>query len=113
MQQITRSIYLVQANEEVTVEVEAIKVGNFVIFALDGGMLNPISTAPLTYQFKVTVGAGLTHFGVISCHFPTSAPDDAMFQIFVSGDKGGGKFTGSDIIKTDLGWNRSIEFRRA
>ncbi len=113
MQQITRSIYIVEANEQVTIEIVATKVGNFVIFALDGASPNPISNAPITYKFKVSVGAGLTHFGMISCHFPNSAPDDAMYQIFVSGDKGGNKFTGSDIIKTDMGWDRSIEFRRA
>lgn len=116
MKQITRSIYLVEANEEVTVEVVATKVGNFVIFALDGATPNPISNSPITYQFKVTVGAGLTHFGMISCHFPNSAPappDGAKYEIFVSGDKGGSKFTGSDIVKTDLSWDRSIEFRRA
>lgn len=113
MQQINRSIYLVQSGEEVTIEVEATKVGNFVTFALDGGSINPVSSTPITYKFKVTVGSGLTHFGMILCHFPKDAPNDSKFEIFVSGDKGGGKFTGSDIFKTDLGWNRSIEFRRA
>jgi len=34
MQQITRAIYIVGANEEVTVEIEATKVGNFATFAL-------------------------------------------------------------------------------
>lgn len=113
MQQISRSVYLVEAKEKVTVEVEATKVGNFVTFSLDGAALNPISSAPITYVFDVTIGAGLTHFGMISSHFPTSTPDDAMYQIYVSGDKGGGKFTGSDIKKPDSSWNRSIEFRRA
>jgi hypothetical protein len=112
MQQITRSIYLVGANEKVTVEIEATKVGNFATFALDGALLKPVSTAPLTYQFNVTVGPGLTHFGIISCHFPNAAPDDAKYQVFVSGDQGGGRFTGPDIKKTDLSWTRSLEFRR-
>jgi hypothetical protein len=112
MQQVTRSIYLVQAGEDVTVEIEATKVGNFAVFSVDGAPLTPTSAAPLTYEFQVSVGPGLTHFGIVSCHFPSPAPDDASYQIFVTGSMGGGKFTGSDILKTDSGWDRSIEFRR-
>lgn len=112
MQQINRSIYLVDANERVKIEIEAIKVGNFATFSLDGDSLSSTSNAPLTYEFDVTIGPGLTHFGLISSHFPNSAPDDAVYQVFVSGNKGGSRFTGSDIMKTDLLWTRSIEFRR-
>lgn len=112
MKQITRSIYTVQPGEHVTVEIEATKVGNFATFALDGEFLKPLpGVSPLTYNFTVSVGSGFDQFGIISCHFPTSAPDDAFFQIFVSGSMGGGRFTGSDIKKTDLSWSRSIEFR--
>ena len=112
MQQITRSNYIADADEQVTVEVEATKVGNFVTFALDGESLSPVSSTPLTYQFKVTVGAGLTHFAMVSCFFPNAAPDDAEYQIFVSGSGGGSRFTGSGIKKTDISWDRDIEFRR-
>jgi hypothetical protein len=112
MKQITRSIYLVQNGENVTVEIEATKVGNFATFALDGELLKPVpGVSPLTYQFKVTVAPGFDQFGVISCHFPPSAPDDAHYQVFVSGSMGGERFIGSDIKKTDLSWSRSIEFR--
>jgi hypothetical protein len=113
MQQITRSIYIVGSNEQVTVEIEATQVGNFATFAVDGGFLDPVSNAPLTFRFNVTVGPGLTHFGLVSTHFPNAAPDTAQYQIFVTGDKGGGRFTGSDIRKTDISKDRSIEFRRA
>ena len=112
MKQITRAIYVVQTGEDVTVEVEAVKVGNFATLSLDGESLKPVAgVSPLTYRFKVTLGPGFDHFGIISCHFPSSAPDDAHFQIFVSGSLGGGRFTGSDIKKTDSSWSRSIEFR--
>lgn len=112
MNQITRSIYLVKPGEVVTVEIEATKVGNFATFSLDGASLKPLpGVSPLTYTFTVTAAPGFDHFGIISCHFPTIAPDDAFFQIFVSGSMGGGRFTGSDIRKTDLSWSRSIEFR--
>ena len=112
MQQVTRSIYLVDNGEVVTVEVEAIKVGNFVSLVIDGGSIDPISKKPLTYQFTVALAAGETHHGMITCFFPKTAPDDAEFDVFVSGSGDGGRFTGSDIAKTDASWTRSIEFRR-
>lgn len=114
MQQITRSIYLVGNGEQITVEIDATKVGNFVTFVVDGKLIEAVpGSAPLTFKpFQVTVGPGLTHFGMISCHFPKTAPDDAMYQIFLTGDQGGGRFTGSNVIKTDLIWDRGLEFRR-
>lgn len=112
MQQITRAIYIVEAGEAVTVEIEALKVGNFITFVLDGVLLTPVLETPRTYNFNVTVGANLTHFGITSVHFPSAAPDDAMFQIFVSGSMGGDRFIGSNIVKTDLIWSRDIQFRR-
>lgn len=112
MQQITRSIYMVQDGEQITVEVEAVKVGNFVSFVLDGKSLEPVSSSPITYQFPVTVGPESSHFGMVGCHFPTSAPSDAEYDIFVSGNMGGVRFTGSNVVKTDPVWDRSIEFRR-
>ena len=112
MQQVTRAIYLVDDKEVVTVEIEATKVGNFASFVVDGEAKSPISTTPLTYRFTVAVLLGNTHHGMISCFFPKAAPDDAFYQVFVSGSGGGGRFTGSDIEKTDADWMRGIEFRR-
>jgi hypothetical protein len=114
MQKITRSIYIVEAGEKVTLEIEAFKVGYFTTFVVDGKLIpNVPGSDPLTYQpFTVTVGAGLTHFGRVDCHFPTNAPDDAHYQLFLTGDKGGGRFEGSDIKKSNLSWVRGLEFRR-
>lgn len=112
MNQITRAIYIVQPNENVTIEVEATKVGNFVTFSLDGSAVNAEpGVIPLTYRFQIMVTPGFDQFGIIDCHFPTSAPDDAEYQVFVSGSMGGGRFTGSNIKKINLSWRRSIEFR--
>jgi hypothetical protein len=96
------------------VQIEVFKVGKFVTFVVDGKMIEQVAGSdPLTFKpFTVTVGPGLTHFGMVSCHFPKDAPDDAKYQILLSGDAGGGTFTGSDIIKTDLSWDRGIELRR-
>jgi hypothetical protein len=112
MKQITRAIYIVQPHEDVTIEVEATKVGNFVTFSLDGSAVDAVpGVTPLTFRFQISVAPGFDQFGIISCHFPVSAPDDAEYQIFVTGSGGGGRFTGSNILKTDLSWTRSIEFR--
>lgn len=112
MKQITRSIYEVKANEEVTIEIEATKVGNFCTFALDGASIKPVpNSSPLTYKFLVSIAAGLTHFGLFNCNFSDDAPDDAKFQLFISGNKGGSRFKGSNVIKTDSSTKLSIEFR--
>lgn len=114
MQQITRSIYLVEAGEKVTLEIEAFKVGFFTTFVVDGQQIPSIpGSNPLTYKpFTVTVGPGLTHFGRVDSHFPATAPQDAQYQLFLTGDKGGGRFEGSDIRKSDPSWARGLEFRR-
>lgn len=114
MEQITRSIYLVGAGEQVTLEIEATKVGYFTTFVVDGRLIpSDPGSDPLTHQpFTVNVGPGLTHFGRVDCHFPASAPDDARYQLFLTGDQGGGRFHGSDIKKSNLSWARGLEFRR-
>src|SRR2546430_1987031 len=112
MKQITPSIYQVQPHENVTVEIEATKVGNFVTLSLDGESLKPVAgVSPLSFQFTITAGPGFDQFGMISAHFPDSAPNDAKYQIFVTGDAGGGRFTGPDIKKTDSSWSGGLEFR--
>ncbi|SRR6267378_2443726 len=113
MQQIMRAIYIVDDKEVVTVEVEATKVGNFATFVVDGDPKSPISSNPLTFQFTVALGAGLEHHGMVTCFFPNAAPDDATYQLFLSGSGGGGRFTGSDIKKSDAGWTRGIQFVRS
>jgi|SRR6266850_3416101 len=112
MQQITRAVYLVDDGEDVTVEIDATKVGNFASFTVDGDSKSPVSTTPLTYRFTASLEPGNTHHGMITCFFPGTAPDDATYQVSVSGSNGGGKFEGSDIVKTDANWTRGIEFRR-
>jgi hypothetical protein len=113
MNQIDVATYGVGAGEEVTVEVVAIQVGEFSTFVLDGTEIDPEpGVNPKTYKFPVTVGPGLSHFGRVSGFFPATTPDDAKYQIFVSGDQGGEKFTGPDIRKSDLIPTADLEFRR-
>lgn len=110
MRQIQRSFYAVQPGEVVTVQVQATKVGLFVFLAFNGSPVSASNTSPLTFTFTITAPSGGTDFAVVSCHFPSSAPDDADYQLFLSGSAGGGTFTGSDIAKSDDIWDRDITF---
>ena len=114
MQQITPSIYRVGAGENITLEIEAIGVGNFTTFVVDGVLIPSVpGSDPQTFQpFTVTVGPGLTHFGRVDAHFPASAPANARYQLFLTGDLGGGRFTGPDIQKGDITGAVGLEFRR-
>lgn len=114
MQQIRPSIYLVDAGEQVTLEIQATKVANFNIFVVDGQKIAEVpGTDPQQFQpFTVTVGPGLTHFGRVDAHFPKDAPDDAQYQLFLTGSAGGEKFKGSVIKKSNLSHSRGLEFRR-
>jgi hypothetical protein len=112
MQQLDIATYQVGEAEEVTVEVVAVQVGEFSTFVLDGTEIDPEPGSPKTYKFTVTVGPHLTHFGRVSGFFPAAAPDEAKYQVFVSGDQGGDKFTGPDIAKDDIIPSVDLEFRR-
>lgn len=92
--------YEVGGGEEVTVEVVAVQVGEFVTFVVDGNEINPQpGVSPKTYKFNVTAGPGASHFATVSCFFPPDAPDGAKYKIFLSGSLGGGRFTGPEILK--------------
>ncbi len=92
--------YEVGDGEQVTVEVEAVQVGEFTTFVVDGNEIDPVDgVSPKTYQFTVTAAPGQSHFATVSCFFPPDAPDGAKYRIFVSGDQGGGRFTGPEIFK--------------
>jgi hypothetical protein len=114
MQQITPSTYRVGAAENITLEIEATGTGNFSIFAVDGQQIESIpGTQPKKFEpFTVTVGPGLTHFGRVEVHFTDEASDDARYQLFLTGDQGGDRFTGPDILITDPTGAVGLEFRR-
>lgn len=114
MQQVTRGIYIVNDGENITIEIEATKVGNLVSLVVDGDPKKPVPGAPLlTYKITASLKPGEEHHGMITCFFPPrDTPADAKFQVFVTGSGGGGRFEGSDILKSDPIWTRSIEFMR-
>ncbi len=112
MRQQNIGVFIVAPNEIVTVEVEAIKVGNFETFTVDGGLKDPLpGVDPPTYKFPVTVGVCFAHFSNVSCHFPDGTPDDARYEVFVSGSNGEERFTSHVIRQTHLLRHRNIEFR--
>lgn len=106
----SRANYIVDPGETVDITVVATKVGDFVSAALDGSPLTAVSSSPTVYRFAITAASGNTQFMTVFCHFPSVAPDDAFFQIFAQGSSGGGKFTGSDIFKTDAVKDRGLQF---
>ena len=114
MQQVTPSIYTVGAGERITLEIEATEVGNFATFVVDGHLIPSVAGSnPQRYQpFVVTVGPNLTHFGRVDAHFPPTAPDNARYELFLTGDQGGGRFTGPDIQNGDVPSAVGLEFRR-
>jgi len=114
MQQDTPSFYRVGAGEMITLEIEAIGVGNFATFVVDGRMIPSVpGSNPQRYEpFTVTVGPGSTHFGRVDAHFPITAPNNARYQLFLTGSQGGGRFTGPDIQKGDITGAVGLEFRR-
>ena len=114
MQQITPSIYRVGAGENITLEIQAIGVGNFTTFVVDGQFIPSVpGSNPQTFQpFTVTVGPAFTHFGRVDGLFPDSASNNARYQLFLTGDQGGGRFTGPDIQATDVTKAAGLEFRR-
>ena len=106
----SRANYIVATGEAIEITVEATKVGNFVSAALDGSPLTAASSSPTSYRFNITAASGQTQFMTVFCHFPSVAPDDAFYQIFAQGGSGGGRFTGSDIFKTDPVQDRGLQF---
>src|SRR5258708_7012805 len=110
MHQMKRSIYSVSVGEIVTVEVQATKTGNFVQLSFNSAKITPSSVDPPIFRFTIAGAVRGSDFAVVSCHFANEAPDDAGYQLFLTGSGGGGKFTGSDIVKASGVWDRDITF---
>lgn len=117
MNQIDAGVYDVELGEIVTVQVIAEGIGNFATFVLDGVQLSPISTTPLTYNFRVIVGPGLSHFGFVTCFFPSDADEDAKYTVKLKAEADNGStsgpFTGPIIRKVDSIERRGLTFDRA
>lgn len=103
--------YSVDDQEHVTIEVVATKVGEFAKAALDDSItLNPTGNNPLKFEFDVDKSSGVSHFVVVRVAFDDTAPDDAKYQLFVQGSKGGGKFSDFTIPKASADLSRTIVF---
>ncbi|HEX6623572.1 MAG TPA: hypothetical protein VF064_07650 [Pyrinomonadaceae bacterium] len=105
-------VFIVAPGEIVTVEVEAVEVGNFETFTVDEELLDPLpGVSPPTYQFPVTVDVCFAHFAHVSGFFPEGTPDTARYEVFVSGSEGGERLRSHVIRKTHDLDSRDIEFR--
>ena len=111
MERINIGTYRVKPSETVRVEVRAVKVANLEAYAVDEEVIDPVSDVPRAYEFGVTVPPGSQHRTTMTGFFPDDAPDDARYELFISGDMGGGTFTGPLIKKTDLSMDCNITFR--
>lgn len=111
MERINVGTYRVKPGETVRVEVRAVKVANLKTYVVDEEVKDPVSDEPRAYEFQVTVAPGFSHFTTMTGVFPDDAPDDARYELFISGNMGGETFTGPVIRKTDLSMDRNITFR--
>lgn len=102
--------YRVKPGETVRVEVRAVKVANFETYTVDDEVLDPASDEPRAYEFEVTAQPGFPHRTTMTGFFPDDAPADAKYELFISGDMGGGTFTGPEIRKIDLSMDCNITF---
>ena len=109
MEQINIGTYRVKPGE--TVRIEVVAVDNRESYAVDEEVLDPFSDDPRAYEFTVTATPGSSHLTTMTGVFLDDAPDDAQYQLFISGDKGGGTFIGPVIKKTDLSMDCNITFR--
>src|SRR5437763_730185 len=109
MNQLDDFTYQVTLHENVTIEVTPIQVNlNFIAASLDGTTLtSPVGPQPI-YKFTVIKAPPLTHFVMFEASF-LGAPDEARFDISVSGSNGG-NFTFS-IAKEDGVHDPVVRFR--
>ncbi|MFL6210829.1 MAG: hypothetical protein ACJ74W_18415 [Pyrinomonadaceae bacterium] len=110
MERINVGTYRVKPSETIRVEVRAVHVQNFETYTVDDAPKDTVSDDPRAYEFEVTVPPGFPHRTTMTGFFPDDAPDDAKYELFISGDMGGGTFTGPEIRKTDLSMDCNITF---
>lgn len=110
MQQVDSETYKVKSGEDITVTVVAHKVDEKVTLSFSKqGAIDPDSEDPLVFTFTIA-SAPVSQFADIECEFADADPDDAFFQVFVKGSKGGGKFVGPSIRKSDDDPSSNIQF---
>lgn len=110
MERVNVGTYTVKPGETVRVEVRAVKVANLETYTVDDKVLDPVSDDPRAYKFQVTAPPGFPHHTTMTGFFPDDAPDEARYELLISGDMGGGTFTGPDIRKTDPSMDCNITF---
>lgn len=64
-----------------------------------------------TFKFNVTKPKGATHLIEIECNFQDDAPDDALYDIEISGEDDVGCPCGFTIDRTTLDQSPDINFR--
>jgi len=111
MNKINKFLYTVVKGESVTIEISftpASKSGSFPVLTLDGETLDP-SGSPTEYDFTVTKDIDHEHAIIMDFTFMPDAPNDARYDVEVSGSEGG-VFTFS-VNKTDPTPDPTVRFR--
>ncbi len=115
MQQNSVGSYGVGKDEKITVEMIAIATANTCSFVIDTAS-QVVLEEPRTYEFRVTVSAGNTHFAETRGAFhgppPSDPTSDPRFEVFFTGSFGGGRFTGPVIRRSDPDHMCDITFER-
>src|SRR2546425_9972736 len=91
MDKINKFLYTVVKGETVTIKISftpASKSGSFPVLTLDGETLHP-SGSPPVYEFTVTKDVEQEHTVIMDFTFMPDAPNDAKYNVEVSGSKGG------------------------
>ena len=100
MEQVNSNRYRVRPQEQVTVIITGVGVGNsFAVF--DGG--DGTTGDPLAgiYDFTISRPPGKRQTGRMEATFPPGAPTTAHFTTLLRGSAGGGSFPGPTIAKSD------------
>jgi hypothetical protein len=111
MNKINKFLYTVVKGETATIKISftpASKSGSFQVLTLDGETLNP-SGSPPEYAFTVTKDVDQEHTVIMDFTFMPDAPDDAKYDVEVSGSEGGDSTF--SVSKTDPTPDPAVRFR--
>jgi hypothetical protein len=111
MNKINKFLYTVVQTEAVTIKISftpASQSGTFDVLTLDGNTLHP-SGSPPEFNFTVTKGVDQEHTVIMDFTFMPDAPNDAQYNVEVSGSKGG-EFSFA-VTATDPTPDPAVRFR--
>jgi hypothetical protein len=105
------SFYTVEAGENITVRINAVKTGEFCSAATDGSPCPAQSTHPVVYSFTIREPSHSTQNFVFYGAFAKDASRTAHYELFLKGDKGStAEYTGPWLQQSDASGSLIILF---